>query len=34
VGPRRVIAVSDKRKKEQPREAEEKDQSIHVFDLP
>jgi hypothetical protein len=29
-----VIAVSDKRKKEQPLEAEEKDQSIHVFELP
>jgi hypothetical protein len=34
VSSQRLVAVSDKRKKEQPREAEEKDQSIHVFDLP
>jgi hypothetical protein len=34
LGPRRVVAVSDKTKKDQPPEAEAKDQSIHVFDLP
>jgi hypothetical protein len=34
LGSRRVIAVSDRRKKEQPSAAEDKDQSIHVFDLP
>jgi hypothetical protein len=34
LGPRRVVAVSDKSKKDQPPEAEAKDQSVHVFDLP
>ncbi len=30
----RILTVTDKRKKDQPRNAEEKDQSIQVFDLP
>jgi hypothetical protein len=34
LGPRRVVTVSDKSKKDQPPEAEKKDQSIHIFDLP
>ena len=34
LGPRRVVAVSDKSKRDQPPEAEQKDQSVHVFDLP
>jgi hypothetical protein len=34
VSPKRIVTVSDRRKSDQPKRFKEKDQSIHVFDLP
>ena len=34
IGKRRIVAVSDRRKRDQPRRCAAQDQSIHVFELP
>jgi hypothetical protein len=34
VSPQRIVTVSDRRKDDQPKHFKEKDQSIHVFDIP
>jgi hypothetical protein len=34
ITPRRIVAVSDRRKRDQPKHFADKDQSIHVFEIP
>jgi hypothetical protein len=34
IAPRRIVAVSDRRKSDQPKLFADKDESIHVFDIP
>ncbi len=34
ITPNRVVVVSDRRKSDQPKHFADKDQSIHVFDIP
>ena len=34
ISPRRIVTVSDRRKTDQPKQFADKDQSIHVFDIP
>jgi hypothetical protein len=34
ISPRRIVTVSDRRKNDQPEHFADKDQSIHVFDIP